>query len=113
LKENGYRVLDTTKNLYLFVMDALYTDLKTREEYAKELSVLNGLIARALDQLKKDPQEYFSTINIYFKYKDVNEFLKSLESIQWIYDDRTSELMQQLESHQIPTEHIMEPSDEF
>lgn len=113
LKKNGYHILDTTKNLSFFVMDALYTNLKTREKYAEELAVLNHLIAKALEHLKKDPEEYFSTVQIYFHYKDKNAFLQALSSIQWIYDDRSLPLMKQLELHHIPTRNILEPVDEF
>ena len=113
LKRNGYKVVDTTKNLSLFVMDALYTDSETRKKYPEELAVLNQLIAKALDHLKKDPEEYFSTVQIFFKYKDQKAFLQALDSIQWIYDDRSLPLMQQLELHHIPTKNIMEPVDEF
>jgi NitT/TauT family transport system substrate-binding protein len=113
LKKSGYEVLDTTKNVSLFVMDALYTDLKIRKEYAEELAVLNQLIAKALDHLKKDPEEYFSAIRVFFKYKDQSTFLKALESIQWIYDDRSLKLMKQLEAHHIPTNNILEPVHEF
>lgn len=113
LEKNGYQVLDTTKNLSLFLMDALYTDSKTRKEYANELAVLNQLIAKALDHLKKDPEEYFSTVQVFFKYKDKNAFFKALESIRWIYDDRSVELMKQLNSHGISTKNVMEPVHEF
>jgi len=113
LKKNGYQVLDTTKNLSLFVMDALYTDLKTRKKYAKELAVLNQLIAKALDHLKNDPEEYFSTVQVFFKYKDKDAFLQALDSIQWIYDVRSKPLMKQLDRHHIPTNNLMEPADEF
>lgn len=113
LKNNGYKVVDTTKNPSFFVTDALYTDSKTREEYAEELAVLNQLIAKALDHLKKDPEEYFSTIRVFFKYKDKDTFLKALESIQWIYDDRSLPLMKQLELYHMPTHNLLEPVDEF
>ncbi|EIF51663.1 MULTISPECIES: nitrate ABC transporter substrate-binding proteins [Sulfurovum] len=113
LKKNGYKVVDTTKNLSFFVMDALYTDLKTREKYAEELAVLNKLISKALNHLKEDPEEYFSTVQIYFNYKDKNAFLQALTSIQWIYDDRSLPLMKQLELHHIPAHNILEPVDEF
>lgn len=113
LKKNGYKVVDTTKNLSLFVMDALYTDSKIREEYAEELAVLNQLISKALNHLKKDPEEYFSTIRVFFPYKDQDTFFKALESIEWIYDDRSSKLMKQLDLHHIPTKNILEPVHEF
>ncbi len=113
LKKNGYQVLDTTKNLSLFVVDALYTDLKTREKYAEELAVLNQLISKALNHLKEDPEEYFSTVQVFFKYKDKNAFLQALSSIQWIYDDRSLALLKQLELHHIPTHNILEPVDAF
>ncbi len=113
LKKSGYQVLDTTKNLSLFVMDALYTDANTRKNYDEELAILNQLIAKALHHLKNDPEEYFSTVQIYFKYQDKNAFLQALDSIQWIYDDRSLALMKQLESHHITTKNILEPSHEF
>ena len=113
LKENGYRVLDTTKNLSLFVMDALYSDSETRKKYAEELAVLNQLIAKALNHLKKDPEEYFSTVQVYFQYKDQKTFLEALDSIQWIYDDRSLQLMKQMKLYNIPTENILEPVHEF
>jgi len=66
-----------------------------------------------LDHLKKDPEEYFATVQVFFKYKDKNAFLEALDSIQWIYDDRSRPLMQQLDKYHIPTNNLMEPADEF
>ena len=113
LKKNGYQVLDTTKNLSLFVMDALYTDSETRKKYAKEFAVLNQLIAKALNNLKNDPEEYFSTVQVFFKYKDKNAFFEALDSIEWIYPDRSRELMKQLDVHHIPSKNILDAADEF
>jgi len=69
LYNNGYKVLDTTKNMQLFIMDALYIDDSTAKQYADELRTLNHLIAKALDNLKQNPKEYYLTVSPFSNIK--------------------------------------------
>ena len=109
LNDIGYKTVESTKNMHLLVLDALYADEEILEAYEDELAILNSLIAKALDHLKKDPKEYLSVIRPYFKYPDEKTFLNALKSIQWIYADRSSSLMNQFSSQNIPTEKLLEP----
>ena len=111
LHNNGYEVLDTTKNMQLFIMDALYIDDSTAKQYADELRTLNHLIAKALDNLKQNPKEYYLTVSPFFKYKDNHAFSNALDSVQWIYKDRSSVLMKQLKAQHIATDTLMEPAE--
>ncbi len=113
VKSNGYRMVDSTKNLQLFVMDALYANAKTMKSYATELGALNRLIAKALNVLKHDPKAYFTAINPYFKFKDYDAFMEALKGIAWIYDDRSSFLLKELQDHNISTKSLLEPVHEF
>ena len=110
LHKSGYEVLDTTKNMQLFIMDALYIDDTIAKKYEDELIVLNRLIGRALNDLKKNPKEYYAAIYPFFKYEDDKAFSKALDSVQWIYEDRTSALLKQLKSQEIVVDKLMEPA---
>lgn len=113
LKNKGYKVVDSTKNPQIFVMDALYADEHTLKEFKDEFHILNSLIAKALSQLKNDPKEYYETIKPYFKYKNYEEFLDALTGIKWIYDDRSSSMVKALSKYQISTDNLLVPEDEF
>lgn len=113
LQKSGYKSIDTTKNLQLFVMDALYTDEQTMKKYAHELKQLNKLIGKALDELKKDPKAYYAVINPFFKYKNYEEFLHALDGITWIYNDRSDLILKELSDHNISSTQLLEPIYEF
>jgi len=113
LKQQGYHTVDSSKNLQLFVMDALYADAETVKAYQKELTALSRLIAKALDVLKHDPKAYFTTINPYFKYKDYNAFVEALKGITWIYADRSPFLLKELKDHNVSTNSLLEPVNEL
>ncbi len=89
LQKQGYMVLGSTKEKELLVIDAIYAPQRTKIEFPKEIQTLNFLIFKSLKELRDNPKEYFEKINNYYAYSNFKEFEDALESIEWIYSDRT------------------------
>jgi len=109
LKQKGYRVIDSTKNLNIFVMDAIYGDRKTLEAYDSQIKALNRLLAKALYVLETNPELYYRTINPYFKFSDYKSFQEALDGIRWIYGDRSPELLKKIKMHGVDLSGLQEP----
>ncbi len=85
LKKQNYKMIASTKDSELLVVDIIYAPFKTSEKFSKELDRLNFLIAKSLSDLKTKPKEYYKAINDDFGFKDYYEFEDALGSIEWIY----------------------------
>ncbi len=89
LEKQGYKVLGSTKEDELLVIDAIYAPQKTQQQFTKEIDRLNFLIFESLKALDENPKEYFEKINSYYDYSNFNEFKAALDSIKWIYSDHS------------------------
>lgn len=109
LKKRGYRVAASTNDKNYLIFDALFTSTNTQELFSQEIDKLNSIVSKSLDVLSKDPKEYYSKINKYFQYVNYDEFISSIDSIEWIYKDRSQKLLTQLNESGIDNSHIMQP----
>jgi NitT/TauT family transport system substrate-binding protein len=92
LQKRGYKVVDSTKDGDLLVLDALFMSKNIRLKYKKELKALNLLIAKSLKVLKDNPKEFYKKINPYFGYKKYKDFQDDLKGIKWAYDQKVKNL---------------------
>lgn len=88
LRKRAYKEIASTKDSDLFIIDVLYAPYTTQKYFANELQALNTIVYRALQELKNNPKNYFKTINSYFYYENYEEFLRALNSLEWIYSER-------------------------
>jgi hypothetical protein len=116
LRSRGYRKLISTADpaLSFKIIDALYADGEDLRNFHKELTVLNRLIARALHDLRKDPETFYRYVHNYLHGEDYAHFRESLKTVDWIYDRRDKAFLELLRKQGLPTKALMEPvSDAF
>jgi len=98
LEKQGYRILGSTKEPDLLVIDAMYIPHRTKQKFTKEIDRVNFIMFQSLKALKENPKEYFQTINKYYEYANFTEFENSLNSIEWIYSNHSLVIKNRKES---------------
>lgn len=107
IKANGFKRLDDTRSIELIVVDSLLITPKYIKTYSKELKELNILFKNALTNLKNNPKEYYTKIRSHLNNQSYEEFLESLEGIEWIYKTTPRKMIDELKKQNLETEFIL------
>ena len=108
LEKQGFMELASTKNsLDLLVVDALFTRTETYDVHKKQFSELKKLVDKSIESLKKDPKEFYTTVQLYISDMSYDEFVDSLGDIVWINRDISDELKQRMNQANFPTRDLM------
>ena len=111
LKQKGYQIVTDSKALasQFQIFDAIYGDKTLLKKYGEEIRVLNRLLAKALKDLRRDPKRYYTYVRHYLQQERYEAFLDALDRIEWIYADRSQQLLGQLQRQNLPVNHLREP----
>jgi NitT/TauT family transport system substrate-binding protein len=103
LEKNGFiNIASTRSDLSLLVIDALYTKEITMLKHKKQFIELKKLIDKAIENLKKNPKEFYEIVKPYMLELSYEDFINSLENIEWINKNLSKELKEQLKESQYP-----------
>ncbi len=83
LKKVGYKVVATAHSLKFTIFDALFVSQKYISKHREKITKLKNLFDKALEVLRKNPYDFYMTINKYFYYKTFAAFKKDLSSISF------------------------------
>jgi len=98
LEDQGFIEIASTKdNLDLLVFDAMFTTKKKYEEHKKQFLKIKEYIDSAVEVLKRDPQGYHETIKPYLEGVSYQDFLHSVNDIEWINTKLSSELQTKID----------------
>lgn len=85
LEKEGFRVVASTKNRNVVtVIDALYATQDVIQAHKKQFEMLKSLTDKAIEVLKKDPQEYYKHVKHYLQDISYETFIQTLTKIEWI-----------------------------
>jgi NitT/TauT family transport system substrate-binding protein len=106
--KKGYITVASTRSMHSFsVIDALFMDERfvngREDDYRELLAIFN----RALDQLKRDPHEYYQTIHGYLEGQSYQEFMYSTTQIQWLNNGIHKKIENQLHMQHISTNRFL------
>ncbi|WP_345991447.1 hypothetical protein [Sulfurimonas sp. HSL-1716] len=108
LKKNGFHEVACTKNgLTLVVIDALYADKEIFGAHKKQFLALKKIIDDAVTVVQKNPKEYYRVVKPYLKGYTYDEFIVSLNQIEWINKNLSKELEKKLDSIRFSTADII------
>ena len=108
LEKQGFVELASTKDsLDLLVVDAMFTRTETSNAHEKQFSELKKLVDKSIESLKKDPKEFYTTVQPYISDMSYDEFVDSLGDIVWINRDISPELKQRMNQENFPTRDLM------
>jgi len=107
LKNKGYKVLTTTKDMDVVVIDGIFVRKSQYEKFKPVLKELKLNIDKALKVLKDDPRAYYETIKIHLGNVSYRDFLESLNGIKWINPAKDKNLFKQIQENQISTKWVI------
>jgi NitT/TauT family transport system substrate-binding protein len=108
LSSLGLQTLATTKNgLELLVVDALFTSKKTFLKHQAQFTQLNALFNKALIALKKDPFEYYEKVKPHLENTSYDDFLTSIEGVEWLNEPLSPALQKRLNDAHFPTQDLL------
>lgn len=108
LEKVGFKELISTKNnLDLLVIDAMFTTKETYLENKETFIELKKLVDKSINNLEKDPKEFYETIKDYLPNTSYEEFQKSLDDIVWINKNPSSKIIEKLSNSNFPTRDII------
>ena len=108
LRKNGFQeILSTKNNLELLIIDALFTTKENLNAHKKQYLQVKKLVDDALIALAKDPKEFYTTIKPYMSGLSYDEFLSSLNDIEWINSAIDEPLMKRMQTASFPTKDLL------
>jgi NitT/TauT family transport system substrate-binding protein len=87
LEKRGLKILTSTKDGYIDVIDALFVSSKVYKLKFEDLKILKWQIDRAINVANNNPKEFYETVKPYIGFISYQEFLDSLKLIKWINKD--------------------------
>ncbi len=109
IQKNGFKKISSTKELKsISVIDAIFIDERVMEGNEKEIKHLQEVFNRAVLALKSNPKEYYETIKGYLENQTYEEFINSLNGIEWVDDKEKSQKNKEyLQKQKIPVDKLL------
>lgn len=106
--KKGYRSVASTRTMKNFyIVDALFVDENVLRGREKAFVQLKELFAFGVERFRKDPKEYYETIRGYLEGQSYEEFMASMQQIEWLYDEVPEEVIQHLQNQQVTTDRLL------
>jgi NitT/TauT family transport system substrate-binding protein len=87
LLQGAYKELVSSKLPSINILDVLIVKRPLLHTHPKMFKKLQHQIYRAISQLKKNPQEFYNTVENYLEGQSFEMFMKSLEDVQLIHKE--------------------------
>jgi len=108
LTKNGYKILASTKDSNIItVIDGLYATKKNYLLHEKQFKQLKIATDRAIEVIKTDPKKFYEVIKDLFHNMSYDEFLSTLQDIQWINNDSEDILKSKLKNLNFPLQSVV------
>jgi NitT/TauT family transport system substrate-binding protein len=85
----------------------MFTSKDTLIKYYSELKELKNIIDIAVEELHKNPKEYYELIKDYLYDTKYDDFIKSTQKIKWINKNPSEAIIDNLKAHNIPIKDIL------
>lgn len=104
---NGYKPIDTTnnKNSFRFV-DAMFINESRITGRSDDINQLKSAIERAKKDLSSNPREFYEVVRPYLEGQSYEEFIASIQDLEWADDKNNVRLMNHLRSNKIDTSFL-------
>ncbi len=108
LEKRGFKEIASTRTgLDLLVVDALFTTEATLYKHKEQFVELKKLVDKAIDELQRNPREFYKTVKPYMLELSYKDFMHSLEDIIWINKEISPELKDRLSKDNFPTRGLI------
>jgi len=106
LKKNGFKVVASSKNSKLLIFDALYVTINALTKHKEQIEMLTQKIDEAVEFSKSNPVKFYNEVSPYMNNISKEEFLESIENIQWINKDVSDDIISEISSKNIPIREL-------
>ncbi|MFA6760070.1 MAG: hypothetical protein WCR69_03365 [Sulfuricurvum sp.] len=104
----GYKEIASTKTIKdFYVIDGCYVDEEVIKTHKDDFVELKAIFIRALLALKADPKAYYLKIKSYLEDQSYEDFLRSIDEIEWIYNNPSNDVLEYLKRQNINIDEII------
>lgn len=108
LEKKGFKNIASTKDgLKLLVVDAMFAKTKIFHEHQRQFVELKKAVDRAIEELQKNPKQYYQTIKPYMLDMSYDEFEHALSDIIWINRNISAELRERIKDANLPIKDLI------
>lgn len=108
IQNNGFKKISSTRELTgIQVIDAIFLDERIVEHNEEEVKRLKEVFTKAAQRLKQNPKEFYETIKGYLENQTYEQFITSLDGIEWINEKEYSKAVEFIQKQKIPTDRLM------
>lgn len=108
LFSSGFKNIASTRTLQNFlVIDALFVEESLLKSNRDDFIKLKNIFDLAVNRLQEDPKEYYNTIKGYLENQSYDEFIKTLQDIEWLNDKLPPKVIEHLELQNIATDGLV------
>ncbi|BBP00719.1 hypothetical protein [Sulfuriferula nivalis] len=108
LIRSGFVTVASTRTLKsFFVIDALFVNDKFIPGQEAEFQALKAIFHRAVNQLRINPREYYNTVQPYLEGQSYEEFMASVNDIEWLDHTASPAIVQQLQAQHLKTDRLL------
>jgi len=101
LRQKGFHEVASTKESSLLVLDSLYINQSAYRDHEKALQQLQKIIQRAYQELQSNPHAYYQTLQKYFDGMSQEEFMETLQSIEWLIGQPRELYQKMVKGHKV------------
>lgn len=108
LKKQGFFEIASSKNDHYLIVDGFYISRTMALTHAAETKALRAAFARGVEAYRRNPKNFYETVNPYLGGVSYEEFTAMVDTIQWM-DDHTlsATMLQQLEKSHFSTKELL------
>ncbi len=99
LLSKGFNIIESTKNKDLLILDFL--TVKKNLFTMKEIKEIQNILDKSTQRIKNNPKEFYKTVKMYYNDMRYEDFLKSLDNIQFINKNNRNEIIKDIENKKI------------
>ncbi len=108
LLKKGFQPIASTRTMEsFFVIDALFMNEGIINGREKEFAHLKELFSGAVEQLQRDPHEYYETIKGYLEGQSYEEFISTTTQIEWLHQKNGQKIIEHLNSQHVKTDRLL------
>lgn len=108
LLEHGFSVIASTKNnVEILVVDALYVKKSCITEHKTDFIKLKQVINQSIQDLKANPHAYYEKVKPYLENGSYEEFLASLNQIEWLNSELSATVIKKLNQSSFPIRGLL------
>jgi NitT/TauT family transport system substrate-binding protein len=106
LESRGIKEVASSHNLDILIIDALFSSVEKATKARHRFIELKKAFWEAQALLKRDPKPFYQVIRNYLENQSYEDFLKSLEGIQWLKEP-DEKIRQRLKQQGIDTAYLL------